>query len=788
MRLRIFNMVVIFLLIISGDLLGQKSSEIQGFVVDSNNYERIPHVTIQLFDMADSLQRGTVADAIGEFRLHSVPQGKYKMQVSCVGYRTKRVELTVDAPQKTFSIMMSIDTKMMEEVSVVGEKITRFTQIDRTVYRIDEKMLERSATAIDVLQKVPGITVNQATEEIRVHGNRKVLILVDGAYVKRSIGSISPEDIESIELITNPTAEYDSDVVNVINIVLKNDRKKGLRLFAMGRISYPSDYSTTRVGLDYGFSKFRIYASYMTFRIVNRPESHVFDSSYYAIEDRFGTKFERLSSSCFLEKGITSSHLIQYGLEGHLSEKDLLSLNGNFIKERNRYAMSTTTNYVAQGSLRYFETDTTSHRSSEPEQNYSLYYRHKFDEKGHEMSLNSNFYVMRGDYYNGFKSVFDYVNDDKSENVIMIRNLTNSLLTWNTKLKYDLPFAKHFKLTTGLQSYVRKINYTINNGIEKQYFLYHDLRMAVFGQLKFDITDGFSMTVGLRTENLSFRIYDTISRRQMNCLPNATAFYKFGEKHTVSLHYNTYLTYPSYHYLSPFVYSQTDSLVFSSGNPMLLPEKAQKIGLKYTFQNGNLFLETQTYLSIRKDLIGEKRIVEGAQTYSIYQNLEGTRKIGGNFTVACEMGPIGLMLESDLGYSSFKQPQFNGLEWQIGGGVEINLPLDLSLEVLVEYNGITRQYNGYGYESPLIESISLSRSFLGNRLFTELSFNNIFLNSMSESVIYGVDYYSKDWSELRNPSTSLLLRYVIKTGDRKLEAIEEKESLMESESNAPKRN
>ena len=221
---------------------------------------------------------------------------------------------------------------------------------------------------------------------------------------------------------------------------------------------------------------------------------------------------------------------------------------------------------------------------------------------------------------------------------------------------------------------------------------------------------------------------------------------------------------------------------------MLLPEKAQKIGLKYTFQNGNLFLETQTYLSIRKGLIGEKRIVEGAQTYSIYQNLEGTRKIGGNFTVACEMGPIGLMLESDLGYSSFKQPQFNGLEWQIGGGVEINLPLDLSLEVLVEYNGITRQYNGYGYESPLIESISLSRSFLGNRLFTELSFNNIFLNSMSESVIYGVDYYSKDWSELRNPSTSLLLRYVIKTGDRKLEAIEEKESLMESESNAPKRN
>ena len=137
----------------------------------------------------------------------------------------------------------------------------------------------------------------------------------------------------------------------------------------------------------------------------------------------------------------------------------------------------------------------------------------------------------------------------------------------------------------------------------------------------------------------------------MNYLPNVSAFYKFDGQHSLALRYNTYLAYPSYHFLSPFVYTQTDSLVFSSGNPNLLPERAQRISLKYAYQGDLLYCEVEPYFMVRKGLIGEKRVIEGPVTFGMYDNLENSCKYGGNVTLECELGPVSIMAENDFGYA-----------------------------------------------------------------------------------------------------------------------------------------
>ena len=781
------GLIIVLIAISVLKTFGQEFSDIQGIVVDTNSFDPIPYATIQLLDSTNHLQCGAISDSDGAFLLYHVPQGNYWFQVSCVGYKKKRFQLVLNTRQQSFSVKMCPDTQLLGEVEVKGEAAKRSQQIDKSVFRIDEMVLSQSATALDALKNIPSLSVKMATEEIRVHGNPNVMVLIDGAYTKRSLSSLSPEDIESVEVITNPNAEFDSDVANVVNVVLKNDRKKGLRIIAMGRASYPLDYGFARVGVDYESAKSRVYANYHVSRSVIRPESSVFDSSYYSVDDGFGNHFEQYTSSTLMGKALSTSHLVQYGAEWRLSDKDLLNFTGNYAIANFSNTSLSSTMYWQNGIAEYKESDTVRHHSSEPEQNYSLFYRHKFNEKGHELSLNSNVYLMSGCYSNLFRSRFDYTDSGEINEVEMTRDLNNSQFSWNTKLKYQIPVGQCLNFSVGLQPYYRKVGYDMNDGASMQYFKYKDLRIAGFGQIVFQANEHLSMTAGLRAEYLTFGIYDTISRQQMNYLPNATLFYKINEKHSLSLRYNSYLTYPSYHYLSPFIYTQTDSLVFSSGNPNLLPEKAQKFGLKYTFQGDALYLELEPYYSVRSALIGEKRLIYSDITYLSYDNLASASKYGGNITAECDFSFAGLMAEVNFGYCQFEQSSFNGWEYQIAAGVMAGLPWKISLEATIEYMGKQRNFNGYNIGSPCIETVALSRSFLNNNLYVELAFENLFLTDKSETVIEGNGYFDREWNEYYNPMVNLMLRYVFKTGDRAVKEREDRESLMESEENAAKR-
>lgn len=219
------GLIIVLIAISVLKTFGQEFSDIQGIVVDTNSFDPIPYATIQLLDSTNHLQCGAISDSDGAFLLYHVPQGNYWFQVSCVGYKKKRFQLVLNTRQQSFSVKMCPDTQLLGEVEVKGEAVKRSRQIDKSVFRIDEMVLSQSAMALDALKNISGLSVKMATEEIRVHGNPNVMVLIDGAYTKRSLSSLSSEDIESVEVITNPNAEFDSDVANVVNVVLKNDNE-----------------------------------------------------------------------------------------------------------------------------------------------------------------------------------------------------------------------------------------------------------------------------------------------------------------------------------------------------------------------------------------------------------------------------------------------------------------------------------------------------------------------------------------------------------------------------------
>jgi len=776
--------IISFLIMILPIISTAQKTEIMGRVVDSINKKGIPYVSIKLTDSAGNMQNGTMTDTTGFFKLSRMQKNTYVIEISCIGYKTKIVPINANESQVYHKISLVTDTKLLDAAVITGDRITMREEIDKMVYKIDDFTLQNSTTALEALDKIPTVTVKKTDETIKVNGSSNVLVLVDGAYTTRSLSSITPEDIERIEVISNPSVEYDSDVANVINIVLKEERKKGLRIIAVGRATIPDMYDFARLSANFEFSKLRVFADYIFDRFVIRPESYLYDSTYYMTIDG-GETHETYSSIGFLKSPPHFEHKIRYGLDYRISKNDLLKFTGNFSMDKAKGATQTFSRYEINKDTIFNQQDDGTYGSETPEQNYTLYYRHKFNEKGHEISLNTNLYLMKRNSWDKANSTFEYPDGDIQRNR-MSKIRDNRQTTLNAKLKYDLPITEKLKMSIGTQSFYRKLRYDYDDSLKKQYFDYNDLRIAGFAQVSYNINKNFSVMAGLRCENLKFNIYDTLSRSQLNWLPSASALYKINDNHSLKLNYKTLLTYPSYHFLTPFVYVGTDSLVYSAGNPELLPSKTQKLSLQYSYRKSMTNIIMGPYVSFENGIIGELRQIDGLITNVGYGNVANSRKVGGIFGFTMLVGGFLVpMFDIDFGYAMFDDKGFNGWEFRVDAGVEMELPWDLTLEAYLCYEGTRRLYNGYTYSSPSLDEITISKDF-DNYLTVSISVEDI-LACKEKEVHSGFNYYDKNWYETRFPTVSLFVRYVFNAGNKKIKDSEQFESLMESEKNVENR-
>lgn len=779
------NIVILLITIIPIVSFAQRKSEIMGRVLDSIDKKGIPFASIRLLDTIGKLQNGTMSDTTGFFKMAKVPRNTYVLEVSCLGYKTKKLHINANESQVYYRVNLVADTKMLEEAVVTGERITMREEIDKMVYKIDDFILRNSTTALEVLKIIPSVTVKTSDETIKVNGSSNVLTLVDGAYSTRSLSSITPEDIESIEVISNPSVEYDSDVANVVNIVLKEERKKGLRVVASAKATYPDQHDNVGIAADFEFSKFRLFADYRFTRFVLQPKMFVFDSTYYKTWDE-GNIYETSSSGEFLKTPPHLTHKVRYGFNYRISKNDFLNFTGSYSFNKSESSFNSFSLYQINGDTIYNQTESDFAKSETPEQNYTLYYRHRFDDKGHEISLNTNIYMMKRNAWNTFNSTFAYP-DESVEAVNMSRILYNKQTTFNAKLKYDLPITEKLKTSIGIQSFYRKINYSYDDSLHKQYFDYNDTRIAGFAQFSYSFNEKLSVMAGLRCENLKFNIYDTLNRNQLNWLPSASALYKFNQNHSIRLNYKTLLTYSSYHFLTPFVYTGTDSLMYSAGNPELLPTKTQNIALQYAYRKSMTNIIVGPYFAFQNGIIGETRQINGSITNVKYDNITNSKKIGGRVGATMLIGGFLVpMLNCDFGYVYFDGKSFEGWEYSIDAGLVMELPWDITLEAYMSYSGMRRFYNGYSYETPLIDEISISKDF-SNNLMIQVSFDNVFLPSSDKEIRSGFDYYEKTWNETRYPTVSLFIRYLVTAGSRKITHTEDLESLMENEENVKKR-
>jgi len=248
-------------------------SVVKGKLTDANN-ESLTGAVVELRFVKDStLARVNVSDGQGRFVLDNIKAGDYYLKASLLGFTPHKSEaFSVDgASEIEFPVIrMEASAVTLKEASITGIKPLIEVRADKTVFNVESSINAVGSTAYELLQKSPGVVVDN-NDNILLKGRGGVLVQFDGRNSNLSqqelgdyLKSIQSTDVESIELISNPSSKYDAEgSAGIINIKLKKNKNYG----SNGNITLGyalGEYSkyNTGISLNSRSKKFSFYSNY----------------------------------------------------------------------------------------------------------------------------------------------------------------------------------------------------------------------------------------------------------------------------------------------------------------------------------------------------------------------------------------------------------------------------------------------------------------------------------------------------------------------------------------------
>ena len=233
-----FKSVIKFLLFfITISIYGQPEYQITGVISDHNN-KGIAYVNVLLIKAKDStLVKGTITSETGAYKIDNVvTNDSYMIMCSYVGYQTKYSKPFNLNKNYTVENLILSEGENLDEVYIETKKPLYVQKADRMVIHVENSIVSSGSTALEVLERSPGINVNRHSNSISIAGKEGVVVMINNkiSYMPASalvqmLDGMSADNISSIELITTPPANFDAEGnAGFINIILKERTDLGL--------------------------------------------------------------------------------------------------------------------------------------------------------------------------------------------------------------------------------------------------------------------------------------------------------------------------------------------------------------------------------------------------------------------------------------------------------------------------------------------------------------------------------------------------------------------------------
>lgn len=586
--------------------------QITGRLVDEKE-KPVSYAGIYLFKSTDSLKVGTaMTDSLGYFQLNGVPKGSYKVKVSYIGYISYSSHLLdLSGPHQVLSlgkIKLLEDNQLLRTVEIAASRPLIEQRLDKMVMNIENSILSQGSTALELLSKAPGVTIDDSGA-ISLKGRPGTTVMINGklTYLSGSqlanlLRGTASNAVSRIEIMANPSARYDAaGKGGIINILLKKNVKTGLN----GNISLNGGTGRgARLGggtdLNYRTEKINVFGNYNYF-FQNLKGNTNTDRTFFS--DQSAAQIpSRVSRQETTETAKLRSQNFRAGLDVFLNEKNTLGflINGGVGKYP---SLQKTKNilYNAAGNKQIWDARTlTEGKERWEDMLYNVNYLHRFNDKGHELALDMD-YVS---HFSKMDQQLDTRYIDPSGAILREPgsrrgDLPSSNDIYVAKLDYALPLGSSGKLEAGWKgSYVQTENNlkydTLKNDMylpdagTSNHFKYKEQIQAGYANLKYAFGK-FSFQVGLRGEYTFTRGHQIttdslVSREYFKVFPSVFLNQKLSENHKLQIGYSKRIERPSYWDLNPFrIY--IDPFSYEEGNPYLQPAIVNSFELGYSFKS-----------------------------------------------------------------------------------------------------------------------------------------------------------------------------------------------------------
>ena len=754
--MKIFTVLLLSFLF-ACSILNSQSNEslgsIKGSIFDPNS-QPVEYATISLFNEENELITGTISDEKGVFNLEKLALGSYEISIDFLGYTTftkKDILLTSDSPKlRLGTISLSLNEQQMDVVEVVGEKSSYNLQLDKKVFHVGKDVLSQGGSAIDILDQVPLVSVDP-TGTVTLRGSSQVQILINGRRsgltLNNAVDQIDGDNIERIEVVTNPSSQYDANgSAGIINIILKKNKDSGLKGQVRLTAGTPANHSIVP-SLTYKTNNINLFTNlrwrysdyngiYSTTQTTNQ-DAQVISLTNNEIEDRH-------------DDGASG----YFG--GDYFINDFNSITLAYYRNQTKDTDFTTLNYLLNSSSIIREGNSLENRNyNQIEANYTR----TFLDKKTRWTVDFQY-----DFWNSEKDWQLSTFGDELPNLVASSLRTNNISKskdYALRTDFEKPISQNAKMELGAKVENRIVNndylaeneeggqWSVFEGINNE-FEYSEIISAAYMQLEKSIKK-FEFQVGVRAEYTQIEIGDASElfsdeKDYFNLFPTAFVSYQINDGNTIQGSYSRRINRPSLWSIYPFS-EITDFNRQRIGNPDLDPSFTNGFEISYLNVN-DLFTINPTLFY--------KRTSNDFSTY-LFQSESGTFflqpiNIERNNEAGIEMSvryrPFKtLSINTELNYYVFDEKGFynstqlnaRGSSWGVRTNINLRLPLDARLQIRYDYRG-PRKGAQIEYFGSSDFTVGVNKNFLDDKINISLRGSNIFDSRIQKSKSINQEY------------------------------------------------
>lgn len=777
------SIVSILIIFLSCQLQAQPSSsgKIFGNITDIKK-EGIPYATISLYDEQENFISGTISDEKGNYLIEKLALVSYVVKAEYLGLLDYKEKITLSKANKKaeMKIVMKEDVAQLEEVVVTAEKSSVSLRLGKKEFQVGKDLLSQGGDALKVLNQVPSVSVDPSGT-VLLRGSSAVQILINGRRsgmtMNNALEQIPAENIEKVEVITNPSASFDAEgSAGIINLILKKDKGQGWNGQLALRAGTPADHSVMP-SINYKTKKFNAFANlrwrYSDYKGIYLTEQEI----------SLGNGLTRLLDQDQRENRHDDGRSIYTGTDIYVSDKSTLTLA--YYRSETKDSDETNLDYSITEDDKYLSLIRLG--SSIENRDYNqieLSYSHKLKKAGQKWSIE-----LQNDFWNSTK---DW--NLKSSGSFTASTIANDLRTKNRSRSNDYVAKTDYVHPIGMQSNLEIGAKMENRIVESDYIAeslegsewntfagidnaldYEERIGAIYLQYNTKIKK-LDISVGLRSEFTDLSIEDkeqnyTDSRSYNNLFPSASLSTQLSERHSLQLSYSRRINRPSLWSLYPFT-NITDFNQQDIGNPNLRAAFADAMELSFLHIFEKLTINTSLYYKKIEDPTSYVVTYTSDEIF-LFEPINIDQRQETGFETSIKYSPFSwLRLRGDFNLLHFEQSGMwlekelsnNNFYYETSISAETKLKNDLSFSSRFQYRGKEN--------SPLFETLAssilsfgINKSFLNDRISIGFDAFNVLDTRIQKTVAVDSQYKFEYSSRRYGPRYSFNFSYKFNQSD-----------------------